>query len=673
MNTHAGKTQKNKNQSIANGESGIQTGGEAIFPFVDYRTEAIAQRKRQEMVSNSPQISQLKAFQEMANDSLQAKEAGRLQSMADSHSALQHPVQKEENNTGLPDNLKTGMENLSGISLDDVKVHRNSDKPAQLQAHAYAQGSDIHLGPGQEEHLPHEAWHVVQQKQGRVKPTLQLKGRVNVNDDEGLEKEADVMGTKAATETIQAKANLITKNISNKVLQGKLYIGDSEQAETKESADADRLNQSDEIMKGIYEIIGSEEMIRRDDWVNTIHYVIEKFNIFNIEKYYDDGLVAREFVTAEHMDAIAAYCKKNHVILSVRDTGSLSLDRIKEGAKPKPHSILEKSIKASSLANAHPEAADALGSGVELEVPPTIGGVSLDDLKGFVGHWDQESGTLLGVRVAQRDVRPAEEESNGSTSELSAHEIGIRSLQAFLSGKDSMSPYIPLANFEAYKKAFETNWQQFLYTGDYDLHEVYKHNKALLEGSKEKARLLSGINKQIAANQRDEAIPKREGTLEARQTTAVVGEGESRRTVPASTLGASPASDYAMIQHADQMSYITNQIHEGRLKEETLNDKAQLVGSVAAETPGPLAWCVRGDWYVTKDAQQHRELRAGLSLTATSGWQEKAQKAMANRSSRIMEHAKGTPSKIVENNEKPWVKNKGKYSPGANTLMPGGD
>ncbi|MBB5636861.1 hypothetical protein HDE68_002774 [Pedobacter cryoconitis] len=104
---------------------------------------------------------------------------------------------KKENNTGLPDNLKSGIENLSSYSLDDVKVHYNSDKPSQLQAHAYAQGTDIHLAPGQEKHLPHEAWHVVQQKQGRVEPTMQLKGQVNVNDDAGLEKEADVMGAKA--------------------------------------------------------------------------------------------------------------------------------------------------------------------------------------------------------------------------------------------------------------------------------------------------------------------------------------------------------------------------------------------------------------------------------------------------------------------------------------------
>ncbi|PSJ18955.1 eCIS core domain-containing protein [Nitrosomonas supralitoralis] len=101
------------------------------------------------------------------------------------------------NNTGLPDNLKSGIESLSGISMDNVKVHYNSSQPAQLNALAYAQGTDIHVAPGQEQHLPHEAWHVVQQAQGRVKPTMQMKDGVSVNDDQGLEHEADVMGAKA--------------------------------------------------------------------------------------------------------------------------------------------------------------------------------------------------------------------------------------------------------------------------------------------------------------------------------------------------------------------------------------------------------------------------------------------------------------------------------------------
>jgi len=112
-------------------------------------------------------------------------------------------LEEKPNNTGLPNQLKSGIESLSGMSMDGVKVHYNSDKPAQLNAHAYAQGTDIHVAPGQEQHLPHEAWHVVQQAQGRVKPTMQMKAGVPVNDDVGLETEADVMGAKAANGVVQ--------------------------------------------------------------------------------------------------------------------------------------------------------------------------------------------------------------------------------------------------------------------------------------------------------------------------------------------------------------------------------------------------------------------------------------------------------------------------------------
>lgn len=107
-------------------------------------------------------------------------------------------AQREKaNRMGLPGGLKSGIESLSGLSMDHVKVHYNSSQPAQLNAHAYAQGSEIHLAPGQERHLPHEAWHVVQQARGQVRPTLQMKGGVSINDDRGLEHEADVMGAKA--------------------------------------------------------------------------------------------------------------------------------------------------------------------------------------------------------------------------------------------------------------------------------------------------------------------------------------------------------------------------------------------------------------------------------------------------------------------------------------------
>ncbi|MDR7211102.1 DUF4157 domain-containing protein [Flavobacterium piscis] len=149
-------------------------------------------------------------------------------------------VQKKTNNTGLPDNLKSGIENLSGHSMDDVKVHYNSDKPAQLNAHAYAQGSEIHLASGQEKHLPHEAWHVVQQKQGRVKPTLQMKGKVNINDDAGLEKEADMMGERAIQMMVYQNVKQlrhVTLSKNSFTLQGKWILRNGHPVEVADNYD----------------------------------------------------------------------------------------------------------------------------------------------------------------------------------------------------------------------------------------------------------------------------------------------------------------------------------------------------------------------------------------------------------------------------------------------------
>lgn len=123
----------------------------------------------------------------------QRKESNASAALEDNRAGA---VQRQPNKTGLPDNLKSGMENLSGMSLDHVRVHYNSAKPAAVQAHAYAQGSDIHLAAGQEKHLPHELGHVVQQAQGRVSATTSVAGMA-VNDSPALEHEADVLGGRA--------------------------------------------------------------------------------------------------------------------------------------------------------------------------------------------------------------------------------------------------------------------------------------------------------------------------------------------------------------------------------------------------------------------------------------------------------------------------------------------
>lgn len=104
----------------------------------------------------------------------------------------------EGGRTGLPGGLRAAVERLSGESMADVKVHYNSSKPARISALAYTQGSEIYMGPGQERHLAHEAWHAAQQKQGRVSSTTQAGGQP-VNNEVALEREADTMGQRAAS------------------------------------------------------------------------------------------------------------------------------------------------------------------------------------------------------------------------------------------------------------------------------------------------------------------------------------------------------------------------------------------------------------------------------------------------------------------------------------------
>lgn len=201
----------------------------ANFSSKNHQTEKGNSRAKPpvQFVDNRQETQVQKEFKQMADQKQPERAASSLvidgqAEGTDSFSPFKETInfqdkppvyQRKVNNTGLPDQLKSGIENLSGISMDDVSVHYNSSDPAQLQAHAFAQGTDIHIGPGQEKHLPHEAWHVVQQKQGRVKPTLQMKGEVNINDDDALETEADVMGAKASQFRVEQSEPSLRENL----------------------------------------------------------------------------------------------------------------------------------------------------------------------------------------------------------------------------------------------------------------------------------------------------------------------------------------------------------------------------------------------------------------------------------------------------------------------------
>ncbi|GAL87071.1 hypothetical protein MYP_4301 [Sporocytophaga myxococcoides] len=130
----------------------------------------------------------------------------------------------------LPPTVQAKMENSFGEDFSDISIHKDSSQSKDLNAYAYTQGTNIHFAPGQynpesqkgQELIGHELTHVVQQKAGRVQPTVQKKG-VGINDDEALEKEADEMGAKAA------KGHIVAT--SGNTLGGNSFPGTIQQSE----------------------------------------------------------------------------------------------------------------------------------------------------------------------------------------------------------------------------------------------------------------------------------------------------------------------------------------------------------------------------------------------------------------------------------------------------------
>jgi hypothetical protein len=104
----------------------------------------------------------------------------------------------------LPEPLRAKMEASFATSFADVRVFEGGEA-SRAGALAYASGDELHFAPGQydpgsargQELIGHELAHVVQQREGRVAATGQAAG-LAINDDDGLEREADEQGRRAA-------------------------------------------------------------------------------------------------------------------------------------------------------------------------------------------------------------------------------------------------------------------------------------------------------------------------------------------------------------------------------------------------------------------------------------------------------------------------------------------
>ena len=178
------------------------------------------------------------------------------------------------NRTGLPDRLKAGVEARSGLSLDRVRVHSNSEQPAQLNAHAFTRGTDIHVAPGQERHLAHEAWHVVQQAQGRVRPTMQTLSGIGINDNPALEAEANRFQTGLDSIGGPAPAGNdvpVAQPTSAGVVQRNVKVGD----DTYELGDENGRN-LDDLMAAIKREATAKSVFLKPGWAKVIRQKMGK-------------------------------------------------------------------------------------------------------------------------------------------------------------------------------------------------------------------------------------------------------------------------------------------------------------------------------------------------------------------------------------------------------------
>jgi len=194
------------------------------------------------------------------------------------------PVSQKKQ-TGIPPLMQTKFENISGLSFDNVNVHYNSSKPAKVQAKAYTQGNHIYMGPGQEKHLQHELGHIIQQKQGRVKPNTNVLG-VSMNHDPKLETEADSIANialKDGAENINVPANKINQVSSNTI----------EYATKGQDLDVVK-GKLDEVNQ-LFEMVFSNKSLLQDEEIEILSSI--KSTLINYEKQLDKLNADRNTIT----------------------------------------------------------------------------------------------------------------------------------------------------------------------------------------------------------------------------------------------------------------------------------------------------------------------------------------------------------------------------------------
>ncbi|QNP75618.1 DUF4157 domain-containing protein [Streptomyces roseirectus] len=465
----------------------------------------------------------------------------------------------------LAEPVRADMERRLGADFSEVRVHDGAAaqrSATEVGARAYTSGNHVVIGAGGGDRhtLAHELVHVVQQRSGPVSGTDNGAGLSVSDPSDRFEREAESTARRVMSGSAPAPARPGT-------VQRAAGTAVQRMVNEEDAAPAQAVDPLTDFAAARYDP-GAEQPITPGARADVL----------------------RQIAWEDHWAPISAVCAKYHYTIAVRETGEYSIKRIAEGAKPKPHTILEKSIKPGSVKKEY-------GPGSkrpDQDLGQVLAWLDREDLSGFVGHWGAEG--LMGVRIDH----PSQE-----VLDLGIVRTGARGEQ-----------YVPMTVLEPGGGQALTalkslgNWKTYLYTGDYDLHEAYSTMGAMAgggqiaEASTEKVNLLNRLNAGVAAH--SDTPVRREGT-------AVMGEHGLHME----------NSAYAMFQHGDQATYRMNQYLEAQAAE-LKPLVAPLVKAVATESDEPMGWCRWGQWYVTRNKAEHKALREKWGLTPPNTWSDDA-------------------------------------------------
>jgi len=286
------------------------------------------------------------------------------------------------------------------------------------------------------------------------------------------------------------------------------------------------------------------------------------------EKYERNDKV-HGWVTKEHAKSILKACKKHGICVTIRDTGTDSIKRIKEGHPCKGHDILHKSLKKGSI--------DTIK--ISNQRKKTQETVEKKGCEGLVGYWENTS-TLAPLGIPKGVL------ATGGVNPVTGQ-------PKLMGGK--------IVKFTDYAAEYPPT----VYTGDYDMHDLLyarggggiKPGQAVVSESKEEKRFINGLNFQIWEDDKEKRLP-------------IV----KKVTRSYKTLKNSWEHAYALFRHGAQRNFIAF----------ALDKKEAMIMMLVKYDPPIAAFCHDGSCYILYTLSEIKEWYSKYSAKEPEWWNHPA-------------------------------------------------